>query len=683
MNNSYNLIVKDPSHLNYENLHPPAVLTVAIQVTDKPAKGTGPPLNATGVVTINVTDVNEAPDDIRLIPANVTVPENVSIGYCLAQVTSRNPEKAQTVAYTLLNYQNTFSIEDVCQDNSSGASQGGNGLPYLTVKSHLSYNDYVIRGYQLLVEAEDNGIPPQTFNGTVQIHVTEVDPCPWSTCHVDATCSRVDWQNYTCACNEGYSGDGYNCTDTDECLLSPCSHNGTCHDYVNYYNCTCPSGYNNGTDCTFIDFCLSNPCQHGATCNPILNGYNCDCVPGFTGALCETNINECEPKPCVEGTCEDGINRFTCLCEPRQFFGPLCQWKYGECTKDSCEAEEICVPPNLAKYNSTQCISSDSVVSLEFPEDENIASPHWQYTFEQWLSGIMFPLREITNDEYDNNRVNVEDVFVIKPSLEHASKAKRSSTEENPHTLEFVVLVYSDEQKKHLGVPKETVLCGMNNTCLAYRYATTEIPADFHYRLCKVTAATVEYLRIQTCTATEPKDMPLKGQRHSTRMNLYYVTAGIGGILLIVLFTGLILCRRNTLIARERRSMKQQRYRENEDTYTDNMHRHHMANQQMEVEGSMNPIYGTTEEEVPAQIHMSDNPVYQAPDEVRVKRSESTRGFENPMYASFKPVNQDDKEILPEDKAGEASTSVGFSNPMFASYRQVSARDTLFFYTNV
>ncbi|KAJ7380336.1 hypothetical protein OS493_011059 [Desmophyllum pertusum] len=202
------LIVKDPSFLNYEVLYPFTELTVTIRATDQPANGTGPPLDVISDFKINVTDVNEAPDDIRLIPENVTVPENVSIGYCLAQVTSRNPEQWQTVAYTALNYRDLFSIEDKCKDNSSSVSQGDSNLPYLTVKSHLSYDDYIIRGYQILIKAEDNGIPPRAFNGTVKVHVTKVDPCPWSTCHVDATCSRVNWQNYTCACNDGFSGDG-------------------------------------------------------------------------------------------------------------------------------------------------------------------------------------------------------------------------------------------------------------------------------------------------------------------------------------------------------------------------------------------------------------------------------------------------------------------------------------------
>lgn len=372
VNNSGNfLIVKDPSFLNYENLHPPAVLTVTIQATDVPEQQTGPPLNVIGDVTISVIDVNEPPDDIRLVPENVTIPENVSIGYCIAQVTSRNPERKQKVYYSLLNYQDTFAIKDKCTNESSGVSDEKKDMPYLTVNSHLSYDDYMLRGYSILIEAEDNGIPPQSFNGTVEIHVTKIDPCPSSSCHKDATCSRIDWQRYNCTCNEGFTGDGYNCTEINECETHRCSFGGTCHDYVNHYNCTCPSGYHNGTDCTLINYCLSNPCQHDSTCEPVRNGYNCSCPAGYTGVNCEKNIDDCASQPCVEpGICMDGVNSFTCNCSETEFFGTLCQRKPA-CTEESCEIQEICVPPNVQKYDSVQCISRDNVVSLDFPEGES------------------------------------------------------------------------------------------------------------------------------------------------------------------------------------------------------------------------------------------------------------------------------------------------------------------------
>ena len=641
------------------------MLKVTISATDVPAKFIGPPLSVISDVTISVIDVNESPDDIRLIPGNVTIPENVSVGYCIAQVTSRNPERTQRVDYTLLNYQDTFAIEDKCTANSSVVTGGKKDLPYLTVKSHLSYDDYIIRGYKILIEAEDNGIPPQSFNGTVEVHVTKIDPCPSAACHVDATCSRVDWYNYTCMCNEGYTGDGFNCSDVDDCQPNPCSFGGTCHDYVNYYNCTCPSGYHNGTDCTLIDLCLSNPCNHSATCTPFRNGYSCFCAVGYTGVHCETNIDDCASEPCVEGACVDGVGSFTCNCSAG-FEGTVCQRKPGECKEESCEKTEICVPPNVDKYNAIQCISSDAVVVLYFPEGEDASSPQWQYQLEQIIEGLTFPMTEVTKDEYDSSWVNVEDVFIISPSLTHTAKAKRSTSEDNPSVVEFVVIVKSDT--KLVGVPVKAVLCSINNTCVNNKYITSGSPGDFNYRLCKSTAHRIEFLGISNCVPVEANDMPLKNQRHSTSMLTYYVIAGTGGLLLIVVLLGLLLCRRNRLSEKQRRFIKQERYRENDDeTYTDIMYRHQMAKQEAEQPmGAFNPIYGTTEEEANRDVTMHDNPIYQEPNErKRVQRSESTTGFENPMYTSFKP------DKLEQRKEEEELKAVGFANPMFTSYREV------------
>lgn len=590
----------------------------------------------------------------------------MSIGYCIAQVTSRNPERKQKVYYSLLNYQDTFAIKDKCTNESSGVSDEKKDMPYLTVKSHLSYDDYMLRGYSILIEAEDNGIPPQSFNGTVEIRVTKIDPCPSSSCHKDARCSRIDWQHYNCTCNEGFTGDGYNCTEINECETHRCSFGGTCHDYVNHYNCTCPSGYHNGTDCTLINYCLSNPCQHDSTCEPVRNGYNCSCPAGYTGVNCEKNIDDCASQPCVEpGICMDGVNSFTCNCSETEFFGTLCQRK-PTCTEESCEIQEICVPPNVQKYDSVQCISRDNVVSLDFPEGESTSSPRWQYKFEQFIYGLTFLMNEITNDEYDSDRVNVEDVYIISPTLKQATRAKRSATEGSP-SLDFVVIVKSEN--KLLGVPKKTVLCGINNTCVSDGYTTTMSPGEFTYRLCKSTGHKVESIGISNCQFQDAKDMPLTNQRHISSLTLYYVIGGIGALLLLVIVIGLLLCRRNTLNEKERKHMRRERYRENDDeTYTDIMYRHHMAKQELENEGACNPIYGTTEEEASGEITMLDNPIYQEPETGHrpVKRSESTTGFENPMYASFKPGKQDsEREVEEEVKA------TGFANPMFTSYRQV------------
>jgi len=307
---------------------------------------------------------------------------------------------------------------------------------------------------------------------------------------------------------------------------------------------------------------------------------------------------------------------------------------------------------------------------LEFPEGENISSPYWQYRLEEWIIGLNpLPLGQITDDEYDSTMVNINDVFIVSPSMEHEAKVKRSAEEEKSSAVEFIVLVYSDDENKFLAVPQDIILCGMNNTCIANRFTVDVETIDFNYKLCKSTANKVDYLGIPSCVVKEPKDALLKNQKHSTSIRLYYVIGGIGGLLLIVILTGLLLCRRNTLSEKQRKSIKQERHRESDDSYTDTMYRHHMANQQLGDEpGTLNPIYGNAEEEVVPELHMVDNPLYLQPNAgPTVKRSESARGFNNPMYRASESQQIGEGK----DNEEEAPKSAGFANPMFMSYREV------------
>ena len=661
VNNGGNqLYVINSSFLNYETLHVPAVLTVSIQAKDVPVEQTGPSLHVISDVNIRVVDVNEPPTDIRLIPDNISIPENVSIGYCIAQITSSNPERSQKINYTLLHHQDTFAIKDSCDDNSSVVNDAKGDLPYLTVKSHLSYNHYRI--YEVLIEAEDNGIPPLSFNGTVDVNVTKIDPCWSSPCQENSKCRRVDWQNYTCPCNVGYSGDGrVNCSEIDECQSSPCG-NGTCHDYVNYYSCTCPSGYHDGTGCSnMINFCQSNPCQNNATCLMRLNGYDCSCVPGFTALHCETNINDCASEPCAEGICVDGINQFTCNCSGSGFFGTRCQRKLGVCSEESCQEQEICVPPNVLKYNSFYCKSVDNIVSLSFPEGVDTADQHWRRRLENFIEALSFFMTEVTNDQYDSTDVNGQDIYILSPKPELTSKAKGSAAVESK-TVDFIILVKSDN--KIVEVPKKTVLCSINNTCNAY--PMEDSPDNFRHQLCEATALRVDYLGISSCVAREGKDALPAGNKRFMSERMYYIFGATGGLLLIVIAVSLLLCRRNSLSAKERRLIRSQRITDNtgDESYADAMYRHHMANQEMENAGTINPIYG-----------MLDNSICQETDRnystPRVKRSESTTGFKNLMNLRFrtgKEEEEEDVDDFKEEKDG-AMSPTGF--PMFSLKRQV------------
>ena len=55
--------------------------------------------------------------------------------------------------------------------------------------------------------------------------------CETTACHENASCSYdLQLGEPTCDCNVGYTGDGFECTDTDACLGAPCPDTVECND---------------------------------------------------------------------------------------------------------------------------------------------------------------------------------------------------------------------------------------------------------------------------------------------------------------------------------------------------------------------------------------------------------------------------------------------------------------------
>ena len=87
----------------------------------------------------------------------------------------------------------------------------------------------------------------------MNICFVDIDECADNSdeCHSNAVCSNRNG-TYACSCNDGYEGNGFNCTDINECNgENSCHINADCSNRNGTYNCSCNDGYEgDGFNCT-------------------------------------------------------------------------------------------------------------------------------------------------------------------------------------------------------------------------------------------------------------------------------------------------------------------------------------------------------------------------------------------------------------------------------------------------
>ena len=145
------LTVATPAALDFETT-PHFVLTV--EATDDGV----PVLSGRNTLTINLTNVNEAP---VVTPATVSLAEHSAVGTVVGPVTATDPDAGTTLTYAILS------------GNTGGAFAINPTTGVLTVANRNALNFEVTPTFRLMVRVTDAGTP--VLNGTETITVKLVD----------------------------------------------------------------------------------------------------------------------------------------------------------------------------------------------------------------------------------------------------------------------------------------------------------------------------------------------------------------------------------------------------------------------------------------------------------------------------------------------------------------------------
>ncbi|KAK9959572.1 hypothetical protein ABG768_009688 [Culter alburnus] len=126
--------------------------------------------------------------------------------------------------------------------------------------------------------------------GAGETEPENVNPCYSGNhdCDTTAQCVPGEGQLFSCQCATGYSGDGRNCYDVDECAesLSSCGAHSYCVNLPGSHRCQCEGGFEFGFDgrtCQDVDECRDQPCHAQALCSNSPGSFQCQCQPGYHG----------------------------------------------------------------------------------------------------------------------------------------------------------------------------------------------------------------------------------------------------------------------------------------------------------------------------------------------------------------------------------------------------------------
>ncbi|NXN29926.1 PCDC2 protein, partial [Nycticryphes semicollaris] len=155
--NSYTLITQ--GKLDHEKA---AAYNITVTATDSGS----PPLSSQKVIHVEISDINDNPPRFEESVYSVYIPENNPIGALLCTIKATDPDIAKNayVSYMLLD----------------GEIEGLPVASYVSIKSDSgnmyavrSFDYETLREFQVVVQAQDAGIPPLSSTATVYIYVVD------------------------------------------------------------------------------------------------------------------------------------------------------------------------------------------------------------------------------------------------------------------------------------------------------------------------------------------------------------------------------------------------------------------------------------------------------------------------------------------------------------------------------
>jgi VCBS repeat-containing protein len=150
------LTVATSTALDFETT-PSFNLTVRVTDNGTPAK------SGSAIITVNLTNVNEAP---VVNTATFSVPENSANGTVVGTVTFTDPDMGQS------------GIFAISAGNTSGAFAINASTGQLTVATSAALNIGTTPSFNLTIRVTDNGAPPLSGSATITVNLTNVNKAP-------------------------------------------------------------------------------------------------------------------------------------------------------------------------------------------------------------------------------------------------------------------------------------------------------------------------------------------------------------------------------------------------------------------------------------------------------------------------------------------------------------------------